>query len=272
MTTQTDNPKAALYRKLAAVAGQIRAVEKDGENKDQRYSYATPAAIYAALKPYLAEQKLAIVPSLVEATEIDTGRKSKSGSPYILTRVRMCYSLLDGETGEGMDVTWEAQAGTYGDDKGIAKAQTIALRTFLIQLFQIPVVDEDLDPDAAAPVPPRQQAPQYAGASYTPPPEPEPEPEDNSLAVTRVREQIKSLARESGDGLVELWGKDYTPFSRRQLDTFSTELDRLHEAYTLGTLTPLAVATELRFRSETVKQVAARLAERAVEQASPKAA
>lgn len=148
MTTDTPARAAGLYRKLAIIAGAIESVAKDGQNKDQKYKYATPASVFAALKPLLAEQHLAIIPHLVESCERETGRKAASGAAFLITAVKMHYHLVDGETGEVEVVPWEAQAGTYGDDKGLAKAQTIALRTFLIQLFQIPAVDEDLDPDA----------------------------------------------------------------------------------------------------------------------------
>lgn len=149
MTTGTEQPnRASLYRKIAAVAGAIEAVEKDGQNKDQGYRYATPASVMSAIKPLLAAQALAIVPHLVDFAEIDTGQRAVSGKPFVLNRVSMHYHILDGETGEELVVPWQAQAGTYGDDKGLAKAQTIALRTFLIQLFQIPAEDPETDPDA----------------------------------------------------------------------------------------------------------------------------
>lgn len=163
MTTDTT-ARSGLYRKLAIIAGAIESVAKDGQNKDQKYKYATPASVFAALKPLLAEQQLAIIPHLVESCERETGRKAASGAAFLITAVKMHYHLVDGETGEVAVVPWEAQAGTYGDDKGLAKAQTIALRTFLIQLFQIPAVDEDLDPDA-------RDARPAASASYQPQPQ-----------------------------------------------------------------------------------------------------
>lgn len=157
MTEQTN--KASLYRKLAAVAGEIETVEKDGRNKDQGYTYATPASVFRALKPLLAKHKLAIVPMQSTRQDIDTGRTSRSGTPYILTAVDMSYVVVDGESGESITASWSGVAGAYGDDKGNAKAQTIALRTFLIQLFQIPAEDAESDPDAAshAPIQERQQ-------------------------------------------------------------------------------------------------------------------
>lgn len=154
MTTESKS----LYRKIAAVAGSVGSAAKDGRNKDQGYTYATPASVISAVKHLMAEQALAIVPHLVEFAEIDTGARSSGGKPYIINRVSVHYHILDGETGEEMVVPWQAQAGTYGDDKGLAKAQTIALRTFLIQLFQIPAEDPEMDPDAGDPRQPAHTA------------------------------------------------------------------------------------------------------------------
>lgn len=132
-----------LYAKIAAVAGSVEAAEKDGRNKQQGYRYATLASILAVVKPALAAQQLAIVPHLVGFEEIATGTASSSGAPFTINRVSMHYHVVDGQTGESVIVPWQAQSGTYGDDKGLAKAQTIALRTFLVNLFQIPTEDED---------------------------------------------------------------------------------------------------------------------------------
>jgi hypothetical protein len=152
--------RAILYRKIAAVSGAVGSAAKDGRNKDQNYTYATPASVINAVKPHMAEQGIAIVPHLIEFAEIDTGTRSGGGKPYIINRVSMHYHILDGETGEEMIVPWQAQAGTYGDDKGLAKAQTIALRTFLLQLFQVPAEDPEIDPDArdARPMPEMRNA------------------------------------------------------------------------------------------------------------------
>lgn len=176
VTEAQPSARAVLFRKIAAVAAGCTVVEKDGKNLDQKYRYATPAAVFSVIKPLLAEQQLALVPHLVEFTEIDTGQRSGGGKPFIINRVTMHYHLLDGETGEELVVPWQGQAGTYGDDKGLAKAQTIALRTFFVQLFQIPAEDPDTDPDRAdarpvndarnappqRPAPPRPPAPQAA--------------------------------------------------------------------------------------------------------------
>lgn len=140
--------KATLYRKIAAVAGAIDRVGKDGYNPQLKYKYATPATIMEAVKPLLAEQNLAIVPMMHGVIKEPTGSKTQSGAEKVLTRVEMNYVIIDGETGESLSCAWVGE-GEDWSDKGIAKAQTIALRTFLIQLFQIPSGDEETDADAS---------------------------------------------------------------------------------------------------------------------------
>jgi hypothetical protein len=187
MTEQTN--KAVLYRKLAAIAGELETVEKDGKNRDQGYTYATPASVFRAIKPLLAKHQIAIVPMQAARQDVDTGRTSRSGTPYILTSVDMSYLILCGESGESITAQWSGVAGAYGDDKGNAKAQTIALRTFLIQLFQIPADDMENDPDASGPAPvARQQQPQRpARTEYVEAPTTDATAELKSL-VTAARE------------------------------------------------------------------------------------
>lgn len=200
MTEQTN--RATLYRKLAAVAGEIGAVEKDGRNKDQGYTYATPASVFRALKPILAKHQIAIVPMQSAREDTDTGRTSRSGTPYILTSVDMSYLILDGESGESITTTWTGVAGAYGDDKGNAKAQTIALRTFLIQLFQIPAEDADNDPDSHSDAPVRQvQRPQpRARTEYVEAPAPAlpPPPENGRATLISTYKALVMKARADG--------------------------------------------------------------------------
>lgn len=191
--TDTLN-RATLYRKLAAIAGEIDAVEKDGRNKDQGYTYATPASVFRALKPLLAKYQIGVIPIQNARQDIDTGRTSRSGTPYILTSVDMSYLLVDGESGESLMTSWTGVAGAYGDDKGNAKAQTIALRTFLIQLFQIPAEDADNDPDARGEAPVRRQP--QPRTEYVPAPAPK--------AASGPIDELKRLVATAKDADIKL--------------------------------------------------------------------
>ncbi len=160
--------RAGLYAKLAAVAGAIKPVEKDGNNQQLKYRYATPGAVMEACKPLLAAHRLAIIPMLTDVVKEDTGTKTQSGAATVLTRVVMTYLIVDGDSGESLAVPWAGE-GQDWSDKGVAKAETIAMRTFLINLFQIPSVDEESDPDRVQHgSQPSQQGQQWHGSQSMP--------------------------------------------------------------------------------------------------------
>lgn len=242
MTTGTEQPnRAGLYRKIAAVAGAIAAVAKDGYNPQLKYKYATPATVMEAVKPLLAEQHLAIVPTMSQVVKEPTGSKTQSGAEKVLTRVEMIYLILDGESGESLSVPWAGE-GEDWSDKGIAKAQTIALRTFLIQLFQIPAEDPDTDPDARQVQAPQQGQRQPARtqqvrldsqvATYEPPPGEQ--PANGKKAPTREG----MIAR-----IRALWLEERQMGRATPTDELTTDLTTLSEAelITLGKQTAARV-------------------------------
>jgi hypothetical protein len=223
MTTELPS-HTSLYGKLAAVSGAIAAVEKDNKNKDQGYRYASPASVMSAVKPLLAEHKLAIVPHLVNFEEIDSGQRASSGKPFVINRVSMHYHILDGETGDELVVPWQGQAGTYADDKGLAKAQTIALRTFLIQLFQIPTEDPENDPDARDAQPPARQPQRNA---------PAPRPAAAQPPKNDQIETIRTLWRETSELGQQIPPKhltlDLATLNKIQLDKLETQARQWYE-------------------------------------------
>jgi hypothetical protein len=167
MTAETG--KSLLYRKISTIAGKVGSVAKDGYNPQLKYRYPTPATVIEAVKDLLCDEKLAIVPTITGVIKEPTGSTTQSGAQKVITRVEMIYLILDGDSGESLSVPWVGE-GEDWSDKGIAKAQTIALRTFLINLFQIPSGDDD--PDAGqvkAPQPATYQQPAPAPAAKSQP-------------------------------------------------------------------------------------------------------
>lgn len=146
-TTPALSPRATIYRKIAAVAAAVTHVEKSGWNSDKNYSYATPGDIFSALKPHMGEQSLSILPRLLSSEVLDTGATSSKGNRYTIVRVQMQYAIVCGDSDAEIVLDWQGQAGNWGDDKGLASAQTICTRTFLIHLFQLPCVEPEIDPD-----------------------------------------------------------------------------------------------------------------------------
>ena len=183
--------KKTLYGKLARIAGDIERVDKDGKNKHFNYSYAKPETVMRALKPLLAAHSIAIIPSITDI-------KQTQGEKNIRTCIHTVYTIVDGESGEEFTATWAGEAQDNAD-KGISKAETVALRTFLLQLFQIPAEDPDTDPDHANYSEPREQPKQRSrnGSSKKPaPPVEQPESEQQQLLATLV--EVQNELKERG--------------------------------------------------------------------------
>jgi hypothetical protein len=152
--SQTTAQKPGLYPRLAAITAAVGWVAEDGKHF-QGYRYASKDAILAALKPLLQQYPIAIIPRVVKREDIEAGQ-SRQGNPITLTRIEVEYTLVDPETGEVATIPWWGEA-LDGEGKGLTKALAAALKTFVINLFQIPCGDEE-EPEPSRP-PHRQQEP-----------------------------------------------------------------------------------------------------------------
>lgn len=148
MSDQTSST-GSLYRKLAEIAGAINGVEKDGYNQDLKYRYARPETIFRVVKAHAAARNVCILPSIRSVDRIGLDRTTAKGAQWMRTVVHMSYTLADGDSGETITLDWQGEGDDWSD-KGVAKAQTIATRTFLIHLFQIPAGDDEIDPDQSS--------------------------------------------------------------------------------------------------------------------------
>lgn len=166
-----------LATKLARVMAAVHRVPKNGRNEFHKYSYATEADIVEAVRGALAEQGVALVPSIVslDMKPIVTGDAGREKTKTI-TLLNVTFTLIDGQSGERFVANWFG-TGEDSGDKGPYKAMTGAEKYFLLKLFLIPTGD---DPEVAGegkangngkgktlPAPPRK-APQTA---VTSPPE-----------------------------------------------------------------------------------------------------
>lgn len=140
MTEQSS--KAALYRKIAAVAALVPIVKPTGYNPDVKKPYADVDDIAAALKPLLEERQLSITMHINQIQRTDTGQETKYGNRFILTTLECTFVIADGETGETAVFPWIAEASDHMKDKGLPKALTIARRTFLLHTFHVIAGDE----------------------------------------------------------------------------------------------------------------------------------
>lgn len=142
--------ETALYGKIVKVVQAVEGVAKAGHNDHFNYDYTTAEDILRAIRGPLAEQNVALMPSL-SAIEERQYRTSK-GNESIITTVHVDFTFADGETGEMFKCSWAGQ-GDDPADKGLGKAYTNCIKTFLRETFLLPQGDDseaDSSTDARA--------------------------------------------------------------------------------------------------------------------------
>ncbi len=146
-----------LAQKLARVLAEVHRVPKNGRNDFHNYDYVTESDLVDHIRDKLAEQGVAIFPSVRDSkvVELEDHRKRQT----FLTTVTLDVTLIDGESGDLMTTTWIGQ-GLDPADKGYYKAYTGALKYFLLKTFLISTGDDPEREEAhQAPAPQRPQSP-----------------------------------------------------------------------------------------------------------------
>ena len=142
--------KPTLYAKLAEVVLEVNNVEKDGHNDFQNYDYTSAEELLRAVRGPLASRNVVLVPSvqMVDERAIVTPK----GKASTVTTVTVSFTFVDGETGQTHECAW-AGTGDDASDKGLYKAYTGAIKTFLRNAFLLPMGDDpegDVESDKRA--------------------------------------------------------------------------------------------------------------------------
>jgi hypothetical protein len=128
-----------LYAKIAQVVTEVGEVAKTGTNEFHGYKYVTAETILTALRKPLAEKKVALLSSVTGIEE--RAYKTSRGNESIITTVHVDFTFVDGATGEMHKCSWAGQ-GDDPADKGLGKAYTNAIKTFLREQFLLPQGDD----------------------------------------------------------------------------------------------------------------------------------
>lgn len=194
-----DDHAARFALKLATAQSNVRNVPKAERNRDQGYNYASAEAIFAMVRPVMAEAGLAILPTTasVELTEVPRANDKTTQT----VRVELSIRLIDTETGYTEAVTFQGYGRDYGD-KAMPKAYTMAAKTFARVVLMVDLQD-DAEQDSGeydqAPQRPPSRSRQPAQRSERPqpptPPAPAPKVDPaaqvDPLASLPRREQLK---------------------------------------------------------------------------------
>lgn len=116
--------------KLVKIMNETKRVAKNGRNEFHKYDYVTEADVLEAVRENLVKNNVFIFSSVVSTQkEAD------------MTTVLMNHTIVDGDSGESMEVRSLGQGQDKGD-KGSNKAITSAIKYFLMKNLLIPTGDD----------------------------------------------------------------------------------------------------------------------------------
>lgn len=126
---------------IIAVMQDVQGVAKRDRNQAQGFNFRGIDAVLNAVGPSIRKHGGFIVPNVV-SSEATVGQTAK-GAPINIVRLQVAFSVC-GSEGEPVTGTVAAEAFDSGD-KATAKAMSVALRTFLLQLLALPTDEPDPD-------------------------------------------------------------------------------------------------------------------------------
>lgn len=132
---------ANVYEKIANIQQDIHTVIKSGENTFHHYRYAKERDVIAEVKPLLGREGLVITHSVTAESEIEHG-KTKAGDPKYLTKLTVKFRITNVKDPNDFVEADAIGSGQDGEDKGVPKAYTMALKYFLSKMFLIETGDD----------------------------------------------------------------------------------------------------------------------------------
>ena len=133
-----------VHQALSKVMGDVQAVRKDSKNQAQKFLFRGIDAVLNAVGPALRKHGVTILPEDVEVHR--SNGTTASGKQTAEVVVKVTYRVY-GPAGDSIHGKVAAEAMDFGD-KAIAKAMSVAYRTFLLQALTIPTDEPDPDSES----------------------------------------------------------------------------------------------------------------------------
>lgn len=128
----------AVAKKILEVMKRIDGIAKDKRNEFHKYDYVSDEAIVTAIRKAMIEVGLVAIPN-----QHDYKRDGD------IVTLAVGYTLIDVETGEGLNTTAYGEGKDSGD-KAVYKAATGAEKYFFLKTFLIPTGDDPEKETAAS--------------------------------------------------------------------------------------------------------------------------
>ena len=145
-----------VHQALNKVMAEVQAVRKDSKNQAQKFLFRGIDAVLNAVGPALRKHGVTILPEDVEVHR--SNGTTANGKPTAEVVLKVTYRIY-GPAGDSIHGKVAAEAMDFGD-KAIAKAMSVAYRTFLLQALTIPTDEPDPDSESY-----ERGAPSGTGAS-----------------------------------------------------------------------------------------------------------
>lgn len=133
MSENEVRDKRALMAKLVEVGAAIKGMEKTGTNTHFNFKFVEASHAYEQIRNELYKRKVFL--------DISLGDVEQQGT---LTSVSMRMTFTDAESGQTRVIKWHGY-GSDKQDKGLAKAITSGVKSFLLTNLLIP---SGVEPDA----------------------------------------------------------------------------------------------------------------------------
>lgn len=133
-----------VHQALSKVMGDVQAIKKDSKNQVQRFNFRGIDAVMNAVGPALRKHGVTILPEDVEVHR--SNGTTANGKQTAEVVVKVTYRVY-GPNGDSVHGKVAAEAMDFGD-KAIAKAMSVAYRTFLLQALTIPTDEPDSDSES----------------------------------------------------------------------------------------------------------------------------
>lgn len=132
-----------IFTAISNVMREVGVVGKDSKNTSQGFKYRGIDAVMNALNPALINNKVFVVPTVLEQTREERTNSKGTTLIYSVCKIKFTFYAEDGSfveavtIGEGMD----------SGDKATNKAMSIAFKYACFQVFCIPTEELMDDPD-----------------------------------------------------------------------------------------------------------------------------
>ena len=146
---KSKKPKQPLiYERISKIMAEMPAIGKDAENKAQHFKYRSIDAIMDVVHGLLAQHNVFYTPHVASQDRqiLDRMKEGVVVGKTVIVALSIEYKVYCSE--DRSEITVGPIIGEAMDtgDKASAKAMTMALKTMLLQLFCIPVLNA-YDPD-----------------------------------------------------------------------------------------------------------------------------